>query len=447
MTSGRLSSLSWLGGGILRGALRGRHTRYMLAGYLRRVLIVASVLLVVGLTIDLWPQIDLITGSGDDSSLRIIWRILCFSALRTPGLLAPVLPFAVFLGVAWTEIQHTQTGERMFVWNTGRLPLQCLLPALLLGIMIGAAEFGMDAYLGPASMAVQMQKRLGRDGMRLDRTRTGDIQWIASSAGLLKTEISYGPPPVLSNLTFFRLDARGQLVEVDKAKTARLVPGTGQWRLEEGSLWLAPSPAADDAGARASSPEDAAKDRLQPFASRTMPLSMDPLWLSAFGMETQYLPISTLRRLAAIDEGQLPTGKFSTRLQVLYGEAFMPGAMALLAASLSILLLPYRVPPRALVGILFAGYLAHSGAKACILMGQNGFLSPILAGWLVPAALTCATMAVVLRMAGLQWRGRATASSEAAGWAAIATAGPHAPAAPYRFPSRRRRGRARSHSG
>jgi lipopolysaccharide export LptBFGC system permease protein LptF len=388
----------------------------MLAGYLRRVLIVASVLLVVGLTIDLWPQIDLITGNKDDGTLRIIWRILRFSALRTPGLMAPVMPFAVFLGVAWTETQHTQTGERMFVWNTGRGPLQCLPPALLLGIVVGVAEIGMDAYLGPAAMAVQMQERLGRDGTRLDRTRAGDVQWIATSAGLLKTEIEYGPPSVLHNLTFFKLDTSGQLVEIDKAKTARLMSDTGQWHLKEGSLWLAePGTTGDGAEAQTVSPEDAATDRLQPFENRTISLDVAPLWLSVFGMETQYLPISVLRRLAAIDEGQLSKGLFRTRLQVLYGEAFTPGAMALLAASLSILLLPYRVAPRALVGILFTGYLAHSATKACVLMGQNGFISPILAGWFVPTALFCATTVVAFRMFGLRRRDSAAVSNDAAG--------------------------------
>src|SRR4029077_614948 len=41
----------------------GRHTQYMLAGYLRHVFMVTSVLLAIALTIDLWPQLHLITDS------------------------------------------------------------------------------------------------------------------------------------------------------------------------------------------------------------------------------------------------------------------------------------------------------------------------------------------------------------------------------------------------
>lgn len=380
-------------GGTIRDALCSRYTRYMLAGYFRRVLIVVSVLLVIALTIDLWPQISLITGNTGDGAFRAIWRVLRFSALRIPGLIAPLLPFAVFLGVAWSEIQHTQSGERMFIWNTGRSPLHCLPPALLLGVILGAVEFGTDAYLGPAAMAVQMHERLGLDGIRLDRTRTGDVQWITVSGGLLKTEIEYGPPSVLHNLTFFKLDASGQLVEIDKAKTARLLPGTSQWRLETGSLWLAEAVVtAQGAEAPTFSLEDSVRDRLQPFESRTLSFDLPPFWLAVVGMETQYLPLSVLRQLAAVHQGPLSKGLYRTRLQVLYGETLMPAAMALLAASLANLLLTYRIVPRAVFGIFFAGYLAHSGIKACVLMGQNDYLPPILAGWLVPAALFCATL-------------------------------------------------------
>ncbi|MFX6759666.1 hypothetical protein ABTH30_22485, partial [Acinetobacter baumannii] len=84
----------------------------------------------------------------------------------TPGLVAPLLPFATFLGVAWTEITHTQAGERMFVWNMGRSPSQCLPAAALLGLVVGPLEFTLDAYLGPQAMAVQMHERLGSDGRR-----------------------------------------------------------------------------------------------------------------------------------------------------------------------------------------------------------------------------------------------------------------------------------------
>ena len=376
-------------------ALVGQHTRYMLKAYLRHVFMVTSVLLAIALTIDLWPQFHIIANGQGHGALNAIWNVLRFSALRTPNLVAPFLPFATFLGVVWTEVVHTQSGERMLVWNSGRSPLQCLTPVVFLATILGAGEFTMDSYLGPAAMAVQMHERLGLDGKRLDRTRRGDDHWIALSGGLLRTEIEYGPPPVLHNLTLYKRSAGGQLTELDVAAVAYQLPGKNLWLMRNGRFWTPEgSPASNDMTYSTVAPGDAAADTMVPFAERAVSLELDPLWLSVFGMEPQYLPMHELRPLARSDRGPQSKGLYRTRLQVLYGEIVLPGAMALLAASLSMLFLAYSTPVKALIGIVFVGYLAHFGTKACLLMGQNGYMPPVMAGWLVSACLLGATLAV-----------------------------------------------------
>ena len=374
----------------------GRHTRYMLVGYLRHVFIVTSVLLAIALTIDLWPQFHLIANGHGRGALIAVLSVLRFSALRTPNLVAPFLPFATFLGVVWTEMVHTQSGERMLVWNSARSPIQCLTPVILLGAILGAGEFALDAYLGPAAMEVQMHERLGIDGQRLDRTRRGDNRWIALSNKLLRTEIEYGPPPVLHHLTLYRRDAGGRLTEVDTAAVARQLPGKNLWLMRDGRFWTPEGrPAGNDAARSPVAPDDSAADTMVPFAERAVSLELDPLWLSVFGMEPQYLSMDVLRALAPFDRGPQSNGAYRTRLQVLYGGILLPGAMALMAASLSLLLLAYGTPGKALVGIVFVGYLAHFGTKACLLMGQNGYMAPRVAGWLVPAVLLGATLAIL----------------------------------------------------
>ena len=402
MTEDARSTLSRIDLRAIHLSPAGRHTRYMLAGYLRHVFMVTSVLLAIALTIDLWPQLHLITDSQGHGVPTTIWHVLRFSVLRTPNLVAPFLPFATFLGVVWTEVAHTRAGERMLVWNSGRSPIQCLTPAILLGVILGAVEFTMDAHLGPAAMAVQMQERLGLDGQRLDRTRREDSHWIATSGGLLSTEIEYGPPPVLHHPTFYQLDARGQLTEVNIATVARQLPGTNLWLMHDGRVWSSQSePTSDGAADPTLTLGNSPGETMVPFAERTIQLEIDPLWLSVFGMEPQYLSMPVLRALAQLDSGPASKGPYRTRLQVLYGEALLPGAMALLAASLSFLLLAYSTRPRAVVGILFTGYLAHFATKACLLMGQNGYMPPIMAGWLVPVALFGVTLAA-FRVIGLR---------------------------------------------
>jgi lipopolysaccharide export system permease protein len=385
-----------LGLRAVRLSATGLHTRYMLAGYLRQVGMVTAILLAIALTIDLWPQFHLIAGGSEGRSmLSTIWHVLRFSALRAPDLVAPLLPFATFLGVLGTEVAHTRSGERMLVWNSGRSPIQCLTPAVLLGVLLGGVEFTIDAYLGPAAMAVQMEERLGLDGQRLDRTRINDSHWLASSGGLLNTEIEYGPPPVLHHLTLYKLDARGTLTEVDIAAAAHQLPGSDLWLMRDGRSWSSSEggPPLNAPAKPAPAPGNSVGERMTPFAEKIVRLDIDPLWLSVFGMEPQYLRMPVLRSLAQSDRGPLYRGLYRTRLQTLYGEALLPGAMALLATSLSLLLLAYDTPARALVGILFAGYIAHSGTKACLLMGQNGYMPPVMASWLVPVALLAGTVA------------------------------------------------------
>ena len=365
----------------------GRHTRYLLATYVRHVLTVLSILLAIGLTIDLWPQFQDIAARGP-GGFAAGWAIARFAVLRTPGIIAPLIPFATFIGVLWTEVAHTQSGERMLVWNSGRSPIQCLAPALLLGLMLGAADFALDGFLGPASMGVQMRERLGRDGQSLDRNALSKPAWIALPEGLLRARIQYGPPPVLHDIAIFKRDADGHLLEVDTAPQAHLVSGTASWRLIGGQNWVAghvPSLAYGSASHRI----------MTPFAERVVGLSFDPLWLSWYNLGPQYIPLPVLSRLAHSEAIPDAHGQYATRFYVVIAEALLPAAMALLAASLAMLFLAYGTRAPALIGIVFSGYAAHFAIKASLIMGQNGFIPPLVAGFAVPALLFFAVAMVL----------------------------------------------------
>ena len=365
----------------------GRHTRYLFGGYLRHVFTVVSILLAIALTIDLWPQFQIIAARGS-GAVSSVWNVARFAALRTPGLIAPLLPFATFVGVLWTEVAHTQSGERMLVWNSGRSPIQCLAPALLLGLILGAADFIMDGYLGPASMDIQMRERLGRDGEALDRSKPAKAAWIALPEGLLRAQIEFGPPPVLRDVAIFKRGADGRVLEVDTAPIATLDPGRSVWHLSNGQYWT---------GGREQKPAfgSATRQVMQPFKERTVSLSMDPLWLTWYNLVPQYIPLPILARLAASDAVPDAHGQYATRLYVVLAEAVLPAAMALLAASLSMLFLAYGTSAPALIGIVFSGYTAHFAIKAGLILGQNGFMPPILAGFTAPVLLFAATAAVL----------------------------------------------------
>jgi lipopolysaccharide export system permease protein len=358
----------------------GLYSRYMLGAYLRHTLMVMGALMTIALTIDLWPQVPLFSGDP-----LLVWGLVRLACLRLPDLLPPFIPFATFLGVVWTESAFTESRERLLIWNSGRSPLFCLVPALLAGLVMGAALFALDAWLRPAAIHVQIAERLGREGIRLDRGQSGGNHWIALPDGLLRAEIEYGPPLKLHNVTIYKLDRDGHLAEVDTASVAR--PQTkDRWRLENGHYWHAG--AADRGGVLTTA---AANEEAEiSFKTRTLGMGLDELWLRNLGLSPQYLYLSDLRTLARAPIMSRDLSGYKTRLQLVFGETLFTCVMALLASSLSMLYFAYETRWLALVTVLLAGYLAHFASKAFILMGEFGYIAPFFAGWLAPLLMIAA---------------------------------------------------------
>jgi lipopolysaccharide export system permease protein len=346
----------------------GLYSRYMLGAYLRHTMMVAAALMTVALTIDLWPQVALFTGDPIMVSLAL-GRL---AILRLPDLLPPFVPFAAFLGVVWSESAFTESRERLLIWNSGRSPLFCLMPALFAGLIMGAFLFVVD---------VQMAERLGREGIRLDRGQSGGAHWIALPDGLLRAEIEYGPPLKLHDTTIYRLDSEGHLSEVDTAALAEPI-GKGLWRLSRGRYWRADT---TNRGDVVSTGE--AQEKETPFETRTISMNLNDLWLRNLGLSPQYLYLGDLRALARASIMSRDLSGYKTRLQLDFGEVLFTVAMALMGAALSLHYFAYATRWFALVAVLLIGYLAHFASKAFILMGEFGYVAPFWAGWLAPLLL------------------------------------------------------------
>ncbi len=373
------------GARIIHLAPLGLYSRYMLSGYFRRTLTVVAALMTVALTIDLWPQIALLSGG---SAFGTVWTVVRLALLRVPDLLPPFIPFATFLGVLWGEGAFTGSHERTLIWNSGRSPLQCLMPVLAIGVLMGATLFVLDGYVRPAAIAVQIREKLGREGIRLDRTQSGGSHWLALPNGLLRAEILYGPPVRLRNVTIYTLDSIGHLSEMDTAALASPLASGDQWLLRNGYYWSATFAASqpEEDGAKYTV-GDTREETEIPFGQRKVSLRLNTLWLANQGMSPQYLSMSDLRSLARAQINSHDRGAFRTRLQALYGEVALTCAMAILAASLCLLFFPYRLRVVALIVTLLAGYLAHFAARAFLLMGEFGYVWPIVAGWFMPLVL------------------------------------------------------------
>jgi lipopolysaccharide export LptBFGC system permease protein LptF len=375
----------------------GLYSRYMLGAYLRHTMMVSAALMTIALTIDLWPQVPLVT--ANISGLDAVWAIARLTVLRLADLWPPFIPFATFLGVVWSESAFTESRERLLIWNSGRSPILCLAPALLAGLFMAVLLFGVDAILRPAAIHVQIGEKLGREGIRLDRSASGGNHWIALPDGLLRAEIEYGPPVKLHNVTIYKLDRDGHLSEVDTAALAEPI-GADIWRLTEGRYWRADFVHRGDVLSSGATSEEVES----PFQTRTIAMTLDPLWLRNLGLSPQYLRLPTLKALSRAPIMARDSSGYKTRLQVVWGETVFTCAMALLGAALSMLYFAYQTRWLALVTVLLMGYLAHFASKAFSLMGEFGYIAPFFAGWLAPLLLLAAvgrTIQVIQKKRGL----------------------------------------------
>jgi lipopolysaccharide export system permease protein len=367
----------------------------MLGAYLRHIMMVIAALMTIALTIDLWPQVPLVSGSA----LHVVFALARLALLRLPDLLPPFIPFATFLGLVWSESAFTESRERLLIWNSGRSPLLCLMPALLAGLAMGALLFAMDAWLRPAAIHVQIAERLGREGIRLDRSQGGGSHWMALPDGLLRAQIEYGPPLKLHDVTVYKLDSDGHLAQVYTAALAR--PLTKDlWRLEDGRFWQATAAEPGNLLSTSRGREEAET----PFRIRDIAMVLDELWLRNLGLSPQYLRLGDLRQLARARIMSRDLNGYQTRAYLIFGEVAMTVTMALIGAALAMLYFAFHTRWVALVGVLLAGYLAHFASKAFQLMGEFGYMAPFFAAWLAPILLILAiiwVLHVIQRRRGL----------------------------------------------
>ena len=207
----------------------GLYSRYMLGAYLRHTMMVAAALMTIALTIDLWPQVPLFGGNP----------LACDVEHRAAGGPAAVRPSAAFHSLcrpswAWcgAKAHFTESRERLLIWNSGRSPL--VLPDACAVRRVADGQpccLRWMPGLRPAAIHVQMAEVLGREGIRLDRSKSGGTHWIALPDGLLKAEIQYGPPlsctmPPSTSWTAMGISRKWTRLRSRALRATALAPGT-----------------------------------------------------------------------------------------------------------------------------------------------------------------------------------------------------------------------------
>ena len=370
----------------------GVYGRYLLREHLRHCSIVAAGLLSLSLTIDLIPQLPQLlspaaSGGGEFS------QVVLLVAYRAADLFPRFLPLSAFLGVLWTEISLSSSRERLLFWNSGRSPVHGLAPVLAIAVILGFVQFSFDNWLRPAAMWGQIERHLGSLGQQYDRQISHNVAWFSAGPDLVRARVQYNPV-ALYEVMLFQFDASRHLTEVDTAETALPGQNRDRWRFFDGKSLLigSLSGASTTDGVVPVPPQSPHKEQ---FKERNFALALDPVWVAVWGIGPEYLSRGTLTALTSLNHDPQTNALFGTRTQLNWSNAVMPGAMAALASVLAIFSFPYRATLSHVFGACLGGYAAHLALRIAVVFGEHGYLSPVLAAWLVPGTI-CAVVGMLL---------------------------------------------------
>jgi lipopolysaccharide export system permease protein len=371
----------------------GSHTRYMLASYCLHTFLVTCAILTIALSIDSTLFLSKVvatisTWNTTWTAFYVAWYIV----LRATDFLAELLPLACFLGAFWTEIAHTLSRERLVVWLSGRTPWQCMLPALLFGLIVGGAQLALNRYLRPNAVMMMARDHLGSYGEQFDPRPLPYPQWFALGHDIVQAFVEPGDPASLRDVKIYRMDDSLSLWAFIRAKSAFPV-GRNEWMLVEGYRWSSPQ-APDQHSFARDDPRPPAMTEQIPFASETIHLDLSPVWLNNNRVGARYLTSDVFAALGGEDFS--PAYEFRTWRHVRWSLALFCAAMPLLATSLSLALIAKRIAFAPLLTIAIAGYAANTLMKVSALLGEHGYVHPAVAAWLVPMLVLSACSMVGL---------------------------------------------------
>ena len=362
----------------------------MLAAYLRDTFLAISVVLSVALSIDLAAYLGrILTTLHDDTIVGTALVIAWYIGVRSVDKITEFLPFAIFFGVFIAELRHTLSRERLIVLLTGRAAFQSLAPLIWFALLMGVTELVLILYLRPAAVMDQAASHLGEYGEKFDRGQTSTTTWIAAGNDLLRTRISFSTPPELLDPRLFRMDEQHNLREIVDAQLAAPSDSGGSWVFRNGVSYMLER----RNRAQMFDPPHS-KDLIThevPFETQTIELDIAPLWLRYFGIPPRFLPLDIFQQLGKVSFR--PDTEYKTWVQARFAIPFGAAAMGLLAGSLSVLLLSEKVRPFRALAIIISGFAGHIFITLFLLMGDHGWINPILAAWLIPVVLlTCSVL-------------------------------------------------------
>ena len=363
-----------------RGTIIGRETAYVTGLYLRRAFVFTGIILAIVLALDVVGRMTQVLALNDDATgLNGLLALLSYIGLRAAFVLPSALPIAAIMGVVWAEFGLSRSNERIMIFSSGRAPVRSLMPALIFGIVIGLLQFAAVNFSRPYSTEVQAQSKYRYYGPRFVSAALPNAKWFVTNDTVYNARIAFGPPVVLHDVVVYRLAPSGRLESIISADQAISNTEGDGWEFQNGTIFTFAW--AQDGRTALKAPTQTV------FVSRSFPVSLDPHWAEFIDIDPHLLPFKTLHNLAVADSGIPNSVAFRAAYQQRYAAILTCLAMALIGASLSLMMFAPQMAPTKLVQVAAIGYAAHVGSTVLKLLGEHGLVPLPVAIWMWPLAI------------------------------------------------------------
>jgi lipopolysaccharide export system permease protein len=351
----------------------------ILARYMtRKVLLHASLVLLslvtLSLTFELMERADNVLSISDGHATAV----LAYAGLRLPDFVARQLPMAILVGALITFGLLRRYDELIAMWGSGVSAVGMMRALVPIGVLIGATQFTLDNIAVPSAQAVLRDRGLGEIGQKGLLDVEASATWLRSGRDMIRIPKDEAMKGALADITIFRRDAQGTLIERIDAAAAR--PLAAGWRLEAVTLHT-----------------------VEPVGVAYLPeltwighIDIDELPL--LSSEQRDLTLPQLRFLIANEGfGQRPGDLYRTWLHHRMAAALAPLLVLCLVVSLAQRFhrtgdFGYLIFTGLICG--FAFFVLDGGTLA---MGEAGLLPPWFAAWSAEIALLCFIGVLALR--------------------------------------------------
>jgi lipopolysaccharide export system permease protein len=368
----------------------GRESVYVAGLYLRRGFLFSGIALSIILALDVAGRMaDVLSLHGGAAGLVSLSALASYIALRAAFVVPSIFPVAAIMGVIWAEFGLARSHERTMIFSSGRAPVHSLMPALLFGAVIGLVQFTALNFSRPFSTEVQGQSHYRYYGPRYVGASTKEAKWFVTEDAVFNAQIEFGPPVVLHDVVVYRLAPSGLLESIISAAHASPMLEDGIWEFRSGRIWEFKWEQGDRLRYAAPTEFD--------FETKELPVSLDPLWAEYVDVDPRLLPLRILHNLATAGSGIPNSVTFRIAYHERYATVLTSIAMALIGASLSLLMFSPHVNPMKLIQIASIGYGVHVGSTSLVLLGEHGLVPLVLAVWLLPLSIIIGSFLLLYR--------------------------------------------------